>query len=202
MNYGEVRDQFISILNRRDVTPSLVDNFLKLSIQRAQRLLRVPAAENVYILDVGDDYQHVDIPGDYLKLVSITIDDTELRRVSLTEALRYSKVTGCPQVFSRNNSNWIIGPRPDKGAQVVVVYHADFSALSAPTDSSWLTEIAPDIIINGALSFACKYFVDPRGSGFDDDFIKGIADLNLQASDDELTNSAMSPASYYPEDYC
>jgi len=194
MNYGEVKAQFRAMLNRRDITPSLVENFIKSAIQRAQRLLRVPASESVAYIPVEDGFDGLDIPGDFLKLVSLTIGDQELTKVDLTTALRESRYPGVPRFFARNGSKFIIGPRPATGDVIQLVYNADFSALTEDTDSNWLTEIAPDIIYNGALSLACGHYTDPRKQVFEDDFVKAIVDLNNQASEDELTNAQVMPA--------
>lgn len=195
MNYGEVKSKFQKRLNRRDITASDVEGFVKGAILRTQRLLRTPASEALTEVTVGPGFKSLDIPGDLLKLVSITVDDgDELRRVSLTEARRAAQYPGIPRVFARNLGDFIIGPLPQEGAVITIVYSANFAALSGDADTNFLTEIAPDIIINGALSEACDHFNDPRGPKFEDNFVKAIIDLNNQAQEDELTNSYVVPS--------
>lgn len=194
MNYGELQDLFKKRLNRRDVTQSLVESFIKDAIQRTQRLLRTPGSEVATETTVGEAYDGIAIPGDFLQLVSLVVNDRELRRVSLHEALGWARNTGEPLVFARNRNQLILGPKPQVGTVVTLVYHADFSDLTAETDSNWLTEIAPDVIIDGALSDACDHFNDPRGPKFEQNFVNSIVDLNNMADRDELSNAAITPA--------
>lgn len=194
MNYGEVKTQFRSILNRRDVTPSDIEFYVSSAIQRAQRLLRVTAAEETHTIPVVGGETRFNIPGDYLKLISIRVDDEELTRTNLTNVLRFAQSSGYPKFFARDGVDIVIGPEPQAESVITIQYLADFSSLTSDTDTNWLTEIAPDVIINGAMSAACRKYVDPRGQSYEDEFVKGIADLNLQSSEDELTNAQITPA--------
>jgi hypothetical protein len=195
MNYGEVKAQFQGALNRRDITPSQVAMYVKNACQRAQRLLRVPASEQVVVFEIDQGFTTLAIPGDYLKLVSLTTQHGhELERVDLQTALRYSQYEGCPRFFSRHATGLVIGPKPKVGDLLTMVYQADLSELNADTDENWLTQTAPDVIVSGALAAACKFFVDPRAEGYEADFTRDITDLNIQAADDELTNAALTPA--------
>lgn len=194
MNYGEVKAQFVGALNRRDITPTQVDMYVKGALQRAQRLLRVPASEQVVTFVTAEGFKRLFIPGNFLKLVSLSTNHGELRRVDATTAMRLAQYEGCPQVFSRATNEFIIGPRPKYGDEIVMVYQSDLTALSADTDENWLTKIAPDIILSGALAAACKFYVDPRRDDYEAEFTRDITDLNVQAADDELTNAAIMPA--------
>jgi len=194
MTYGELQDLFKKRLNRRDVTPSLVESFIRDAIQRTQRLLRTPGSEVAAEVTITEEYDGVAVPGDFLQLVSMVANDRELTRVSLPEVLRYARNPGEPRFFARNRAKFILGPRPAPGSTVYIVYHADFSTLSDPEDTNWLTEIAPDVIIDGALADACAHFNDPRVDRFEAGFTTAIADLNLMAQAEELTNAAVAPS--------
>lgn len=196
MTYGELKTLFTARLNRRDITPSLVEHFIKIAIQRAQRLLRVPSNESTDIHVVGSGFEKLAIPGDYLKFVSMTVDGgAPLARAALGTASRLARQgVGTPIVFARNGANFIIGPLPAEGSQIELTYLTDFAALSADSDSNWLIEIAVDLVISGALSAGCKHYVDPRADGYEDEFIKAIVDLNNQAAEDELTSATITPA--------
>lgn len=193
MNYGELIDLFKKRLNRRDITPSLVESFIRGSIQRTQRLLRTPGSEAATIITFGANDTNVAVPGDYLQMVSICVDDgEELARSDLSTAIRASRYPGIPQFFARNRDVFVLGPRPNAGAQITIIYHADFANLSNDTDTNWLTEIAPDVIIDGALSKACQHYRDPRGQSFEDTYVTAIIDMNNQATLDETVNAQVS----------
>lgn len=195
MNYGEIKAAFLAMLNRRDITASQVESFVTHGIQRAQRLLRVPASESTYTYTVPEGFTKLAIPQDYLKLVSMTVDGgDDLKRTDLSTAKRLAAAEGTPRVLAREGAYWIIGPLPTADSELEIIYAADFTTLTDDTDTNWLTEIASDIIIDGALARACLHFIDPRQQGFEDQFVKSISDLNLQGSDDELTNAQIAPA--------
>lgn len=201
MTYGEVKAQFKAQLNRRDVTPSQIEMFVKQSIQRTQRLLRVPASEATVFYPVDNDFDKVTIPGDYLKLVSISIDDHELARASLPYVQQGMQYEGIAKWFARQEGYFLIAPRPSQGSVVRIVYSADFTGLHDDTDINFLTEVAPDVIVAGALSAACAHFNDPRRPAFEEQFTTSIVDLNTQALDDELTNAQVTPGLSFDFDY-
>lgn len=196
MNYGEVKRQFQGALNRRDITPTQVAMYVTGAIRRAQRLLRVPAAEEVLEYFIAEGFQsRLYIPGDYLKLISLsTQDGEELRRTDPSTVARYAQYEGCPKFYARVGPEFIIGPRPVQGTVIRLVYHVDMAELNVDTDENWLTTVAPDLIVNGALAAACKFYVDPRTDAYEADFTRDITDLNVQAADDELTNAALMPS--------
>lgn len=198
MNYAELQTLFKQRLNRRDITQTLVEGFIKSSIQRTQRLLRTPGSEVGASYTFAEGERVFPIPGDYLLMVGMSVDGgAELVRTSLSETLRLNKSPGVPQVYARNRDVFVIGPRPVGGSTLDIVYQSNFSILANETDTNWLTEIAPDIIVNGALSEACMHYSDPRKSAFEDTYVTAIVDLNNQAQADELTNAQVEQGSSF-----
>jgi len=194
VNYGEVKTDFQKKLNRRDITPSQVESFVRGAIQRAQRLLRVPASESIVEDTIEEGFEILSVPGDFLKMVSFSINGQELTRRDLSTVHRLAKTPGIPRHFCRDGDVFRVGPLPYAGDTLRLVFSADFSALNADVDTNFLTEIAPDIITDGAMSAACRHYSDPRGQAYEDSFVKGIVDLNNQAAEDELTNAQITPA--------
>lgn len=203
MNYGQTKAQFSAILNRRDITSSLTDTFVKQSIQRAQRLLRVPAMEKSAVISVAAGDEGVNVPGDLLQFINVFWSPTngdwkKLKNYDIGDVYALRKEVGGPEYFARQDGNLVVSPRPDTAGYIRVDYYADFSNLSNDTDSNWLTEIAPDVIIYGALSYAADYFLDNRRDVFEQRFVGAIDELTIQAQLDELTAAAtMSPAYNY-----
>lgn len=198
MNYGELKTQFTGLLKRRDVTASQIETWLQMSMKYAQRLLRVPAMEKSALITI--DNTEIDgtlpVPSDLLALKAITIDaeQVELRRKPLQEVLRARVNTGTPVMFAQRGATFVLGMYPTDGLVVRIDYWAELGALEDDEDENWLSVIAEDVITNGAMTFACRYFIDKRLDGFKADFLEGIAQLNDQGASDELSNAAVAPS--------
>jgi hypothetical protein len=197
VNYGEVKTQFTALLNRRDITPSLIETFMSLSIQRIQREVRIPPMETVVALET-DGTALLSVPGDLLQFISVHTNNTtyadKLTRTDLQTILKWSKISGIPRYYHREAGNLYIGPYPEEGTLVYVHYYQDASALGADSDSNWLTIVAPALLIYGALSYAADYFLDDRKMLFENTFIATKESLDEMAKRDEVENASISPA--------
>ena len=197
MAYVDVKNQFLGLLNRRDITPSLTNTFMQFGIQRIQRELRIPAMEKLANF-VTDGTYNVAVPGDYLEMLSIytntTTSHTRLTRVDAQSILDYSQQSGIPQFYSRIGGNFVVGPVPPSGTSVFIYYYADASALVADSDTNWITEIAPTLLIYAALSYASDYFLDDRKQMFEASYMQIAEQLQNMALQDELENASVSSA--------
>lgn len=148
------------------------------------------------------------VPGDLLQLIAIT-DETdprnvvELTRRALPEVLGLINsgqgTTG--RYFARRGSKFIIAPVPNLGDVLRIDYFATFAPLTLDTSTNVIGDIAPDLIVYGALSYAAAYFADKREGSFEARYQQIYDDLTAQAMRDELTgNAQVSPASYYPSE--
>lgn len=201
MNYGQVKAQFQAVLNRRDITPTLTDAFIQNAIQRAQRSLRVPAMEKSVVVDFLKEDEAIDLPNDLLQLINVVWDQgvpyeaTKMQRVDLGNVLNLRNQVGTPYAYARQDGALIIGPKPFSDGNIRMDYYADFSNLSADSDTNWLTQIAPDLIVYGALSFASDYFLDNRRDQFEERYNNAMAELTNQMQLDELSaGAAIAPA--------
>lgn len=200
-------------MNRRDLTarPDLVEGFLQSAILRCQRGddptngqlgLRVPAMEkSVSITWSGVTYPNgeLPIPNDLLELVDITFTDEAgshtLSNHDLNAVLKTNAQPGRSQIFSRRGSKWLLGPTPGDGTTIRIDYYGTLPTLAADADQNWLTNIGPDVIIYGALSYACDYYDDKRLQKFEQRYLQAVGALQAQSDMDELTGSAgVSPA--------
>lgn len=203
MNYGDVKTNFKKILFRQDITPSQVDVFMQNAIQRIQRNVRVPAMERLVSITVDSNWTgKIAVPGDFLRLISIRTDVNDftesLRRADIGEVLRDVNTPGIPQWFAREGPYFWISYQPSQGTNFYIYYHADSSSLSADTDTNWMTDVAPDLLIYGALSYAADYFLDnERRDYFEQRFQQIVADLNGMAIDDELSGGSEVMPAYH-----
>jgi hypothetical protein len=204
MNYGELKTHFTSMLNRRDLTATLRDTFLQTGISRIQRELRAPFMEKTVLYTVGSSYDGIEIPADYIALIALTIVDqeTKLIRVDLGKALDAATRVGEPQVFARQVGKWVIGPTPLEDDVVRIDYVAEVEALVNDEDENTLSIIAPDLVTYAGLVLAAEYFLDRRLEYFEARYKDTLGLIQAQAHDDELSNAAMLPCTYYEDDYC
>lgn len=198
MAYADVKSQFMGILNRRDITPSLVDTFMQFAIQRIHTELRVPAMEKVVELTT-DGSSRLNVPGDFLEVISVHTNDDQngrnkLTRTDLGTILNYSNISGQPKFYHREGGYIYIGPYPPEGTSIFVNYFSDSTSLVADDDLNWLTEVSPVLLIYGALSFAADYFLDDRKILFEETYKTVRDSLSDMAKQDEVANASIRPA--------
>lgn len=199
--YGDVRTKFISRMNRRDMTVTDADGFLQDTITRIQRILRVPAMEAAVNFTIDGTYDAnggLFIPSDYLQLRQMTYNDKiELRKedVSLVVPFAANNV-GESYLFCRRGGLWVLAPKPEAGAIVRVDYYAEFPSMTQITDRTPLTDLASDLMIFGALSYACDHWSDKRGDKFEARFTQILSDIEGMGDDDETSGSAAVQPAY------
>jgi hypothetical protein len=208
MTFGETRTKFLSRLNRRDCTTALADGFLQDAITRVQRVIAIPAGEKSVEITVADDTYLTDgrmaIPSDFLRLKDITINDlTVLIRAPITRVL--SEVTygveGTSRLYARQGGAWVFAPSPIAGDVVRVDYFAEYESAEEDADETILLDIAGDLIVFGALSYACDHYNDRRGPRFEERFVQILSDIQAQGDNDELGgNAAVSQSFMFPTD--
>jgi hypothetical protein len=202
MNYGELKTHFQSILNRRDLTTSLRSTFIDMAISRIQRELRAPLMEKSVEVTIGEDYDGLEIPSDYIALVALTVVDEEikLQRVDLEVAQLEAINQTYPRVFARQGGKWVLGPTPTEDTVIRIDYFAELGALSEDTDENNLTIVAPDLITYGALVYAAEYFLDRRLEAFENRYQSTLMAIQGQADYDELSHSVMRPCTNFEDE--
>lgn len=203
MTYGELKTQFQGLLNRRDITPSLITTFVQQGISRCQRQLRVPAMEKALVATIGSTYNGLTVPGDFLELIDLQNScNRSLSKVDLSTAkVRAAAGYGIPEVFARQGSKWFLGPAPNAADTVRIDYYAEFDAVSADGDTNVLLRVAPDLPMYAALSYAGDYFLDDRAPAFEARYKGILGELQDQADSDELAGGAVvGPAFCFGDD--
>lgn len=208
MTYGEIRTQFINILNRSDCTNALADTFIEQGIQRSQRLLHLITQERIDSVTIGETFTGIDIPSDFIKPIAIYYNQStgsrKLTRVSLSEYLERPDYVGNPEVWTRDNLQFLLRPTPSEGSVIKLLYYGEFEAFTGDNDTTPLSIVSPHLFIYGALVFAADYFVDDRRSQWEDVYLKTVAELQGQSDDEELAGgSVIQPAMTFPyeDDY-
>ena len=203
MNYGDIKTHFEALLNRSDITPTLTTNFIDQSIARIQRQLRTPLNENVSTYTITSQTPSISLPNDFLEIISLYLDGTELKRVPMSKFREYAAnpYAGKPIAFARQQSTLLLHPQPSTG-DLVLYYYGEFAPMTQNTDENALAAVAPDLIIYGALTYAADFYLDERGPLFEEKFNQFMLEIQEQANDQEMNGGTQSiQPSYTFTDY-
>lgn len=201
MNKAGIRTQLIALLNRNDCTTSIADTFIDQAVARIQRTLRVPAMEKQSIITVNTVTPgSVILPDDFLNIKYFYSDWGMMEYRDFATFMQIPQSIGYPQYYTRVQGELKIKPTPPEGTVITMVYYGEIPDLATDTDTNFLTIIAPDLLIYGALTFASDYFVDDRKQIFEDRFgaIYGEVEEQARLVDMDQTTMAITPAYYYP----
>lgn len=206
MTYGEIRTQFLNVLNRSDCTNALADTFITQGIQRSQRLLRLTSQEAIDNVTVGASFEGIDIPSDFIQPLAVYIQeeqdtDRKLRRVSLAQFLETPTTGGKPTVWTKDGAQIKVRPAPALNDVLKLLYLSEFESFTGDSDETTLSVVAPQLFIYGGLVFAADYFLDERSTYWEDRYLKIVAELQGQSDDEELSGGAVvQPAYSFPYD--
>lgn len=202
MNYGDLKGHFQALLNRSDITAALTTLFVDQSIARIQRQLRTPLNENKTTYSMSGQTASVDLPNDFLEIISLYFGATELQRVPMSKfrGLVNNPVAGSPTVFTREQGRLLLHPQPTSG-DLFLYYYGEFTPMVADADENDLAAVASDTIIYGALGFAADYYLDERRDIFEAKFQTFMAELQDQANAQELSGGTqvIQPSASYSD---
>ena len=196
MNKSQIRSQFLNLLNRNDCSNELANTFLEQSLARIQRTLRVPSMEKMETYTVNDvTPDTLILPNDFLNIKYLYSGDTLLEYVDLDRFLRTPGSVDTPRIYTRIQGSLKIKPTPPECTEILMVYHGEIPDLPTDASTNFITEIAPELLVYGALTYAADYFIDERKPLFEETFGRVFAELMEQSYMTEMEQSAMSMAS-------
>lgn len=193
MNKAQIRSQFLGLLNRNDCDTATANTFIDLALGRIQRTLRIAPMERQEVLttnDVGDNL--ITIPQDFLSMKYLWCGDKMLEFRDFATFLTIPDTQGTPLYYTRVRGGLLIKARPEVGTEINMVYYGQFDNLDTDTSENALTNIAPELLIYGALSFAADYFFDDRKLMFDERYANIYAELEEQSRMVEWDQSTMA----------
>lgn len=211
--YAELKTDVINLINRTDCTDALAATFVNQAIRNIARTLRIPSLESQYVATVGTSAQTVfntttnelTIPGDYIETVYLYTSDTILQRVPLRQFIELDAslpASGKPRYYTRIQNKLRVKPAPDAGTVITLLYHSDPDSLTTDTSENVLSIVAPDLVVYGALLYACDYFNDARKEEFNRTYqaiYNAVEDLN-NSTDMATSDSAVQPSFNYEPD--
>lgn len=160
MNFREVQDAVADWLNRDDLTsriPTFVNNAI-LSLERKFNFQYMESVEtyidtSVYTLMAPTDYKHPR----FMYVVDSSGNRTLLTHLDPKGAIaaypNFAQNLGKPTVFAtvEGGTAFLLRPTPDNAYTFELHYYAKSAPLVNDTDTNWLTDNAPDVLIYGAL---------------------------------------------------
>lgn len=201
MNKAGIRSQVSALLNRNDATDALLDVFIDQAVARIQRTLRIPSMEKFETYTVTDVAQDtLTLPQDFMSLKYLYVDDRVLEFVDLGRFLATLDAPGSlPRMYTRVQGALKVKPTPATSTVLNMIYYGEIPDLVVDTDENFLSIIAPDLLIYGALTFAADYFIDERKQLFEDRFAQIYNEIEAQAILSEMDQSALRIQPAYSE---
>ncbi len=195
-----LRSHIKDVLNRSDLSDTLTDTFIEHTLSRIQRLLRIPSMERTATQTVGVGYDGFTIPNDFLEIISIRSQGNQAcTRIEYTDYLALSNVTGTPTKYTREpaTNRLLLHPVPSSGTVLELKYYAEFTALSTDSSTNEISDIAEDLIVYGALSYAADYFIDERKTLFESSFQNFLTEIKTQSIDEAFAGANLSISGAY-----
>lgn len=196
-----------TILNRNDCTDATAIGFIQMAQTRIERTLRTPGQETIGTV-VGNATaitNSIVLPSDFLALKLMYTQGSwggmELLeyRSTATFFKEQNRSMGStnglsPKYYTRVGSSFLLTPPLPANQTIWMNYYAAQPQLVDPTDSNFFTISAQDLLVYGALSFACDYFVDDRMGGFEQRFAQLMGDIAEQSRETDMSQSDMAIA--------
>lgn len=203
MNYGDIRTQFQSILNRSDCSNTLADTFLNQAMLRASRDARVSQQEDFATATVGSPWLGFPVPSDLRQVISFSADGKPMSHRTLDKYLNLtynSPDTGTPLYYTRVKDYYQFWPTPATDTVLNLYYYGAFEDFANDNDETELSAISWDLLVYGALSYAADHFIDERAEAFENRYMQ-ILDSVQTTSQTEDGQGEMQPAYSLGEDY-
>lgn len=159
MNFKEVQDTVALWLNRDDLSTA-ISTFINNTISSIERKFNFQYMERLVSMTAST--HELVAPSDYKSLRYSFIVDSYGERILLTKkdakaaiALypNFEQHIGLPKCISTidGGRTFLLRPTPDVDYTIEFAYYAKSSPLINDTDTNWLTDNAPDVLLYGAL---------------------------------------------------
>lgn len=194
MNKLGIRKQLSALLNRNDATDEQLNIFIDQAVGRIQRTLRVPSMERVMVTTVAEDAPNlIVLPNDFLQLKFLYHSTGSIAFSDFSTFQKTVDTPGyLPKIYTRVQGSFLMKPTPPVGTVINMVYYGEIPDLVADTDSNFLSEIAPDLLVYGALVYAADFFIDDRRDKFEQIATNLFNEVQAQADAIEFAQEGMS----------
>jgi hypothetical protein len=168
LNINSLSDMRVKVrdwADREDLSDGLIDDFINLACQRANKQLYIAPLEKTEVLSTVGGI--VPLPTDYLSTKNLTITvDSRVIKLERKEAgfleECYSSSSGVPAYFARQNNVLLLAPKPTGSTEVTLTYYKEVDTLEEDGDSNVLltTGLVNAAVLYGALKELSVYVSD------------------------------------------
>ena len=161
--FSTLKTAIADYLDRDDISAvgGPIDIWIALVEEELYRDLRLRFMESALSVTIASGVAA--IPSDLLELKFAYIDGakTQWLQVKSLQWIYENYPTrssiGRPEFISQEGDNFVFGPFPDSGYDVLGSYYARPTDLSTSNETNWLTTNAPGLLLNGALIESISY---------------------------------------------
>lgn len=166
-NRKGIRDSLKQWSQRTNIPDDVLNDFIELSLSKANRALRIPPLEFLATFTVDADGAFP-IPTDFIEAKTVKTQwngkDVVLERKGISEVdvVNNSNSNGPPCVYGRLGNTFKIAPSGGT-TEVQMYYYYAIPEMSADESENWLTQHAPEVLLYGAMAELCSYTRDDEG---------------------------------------
>ena len=157
---GGIRSRLQSLINRKDLTAPLADQFINQAQSNLERVLRIGSMERVLQASMDGKSNSLPIPSTYLELINMFTDKGEMIQVDMGEWLTMDDTPGWPRAFVKVADRWMFRPTPTEGVTVYVHHYSQSLPLQVATDRNTWTQAATSCLLYTAAELAADHFQD------------------------------------------
>lgn len=169
-NLKGIRDSLKQWSQRKNIPNDVLDDFINIAQQRANRALRIAGLEKTTTFTT-DDSGRLLLPSDYIeaKQVSVTINSKTviLERKSLAEVDKIitDEPSSDARFFARDGLEMQVGPLGGVPLEGELYYWGLLPLMPSDTSVNWFTANSPDTLLYGAMAELAAYTRDQEGLG-------------------------------------
>ena len=182
MNYGQIITTLRRLIGRKNLTDEELKGYITMGLENLQREEFPPFLENLAVYESDVPLSEIYVPNDFLKLISLYCDHSELARADMPTFLRAIHDSGSPRMFVQQRGKMLLRPALMPGTILTMHYIGEDSPLIDPADVNGWSSTAANAIIYGAARHAALVFEDERGPTWD-----AAYQAEVQAIRDQVT---------------
>lgn len=159
MSLGKLKRRLQSLINRKDVTDTLAEDFITEAIADLERVLRISPMERILTQSVWDgSVNALIIPGTFLESIDLFTDSNELTQVDMAQFLKLDNTGGSPRYFVKIADRFLLRPTPAPDTKVYLHCYVQSDPLAFDTDRNVWTEACFNAVLYTAAAAASDFF--------------------------------------------